>query len=186
MLQDMSTDSFINSLRCSFALRGPVETSLCDRGTNFVGADNELQQALESILDTKLKSFLDGRSCTFKFNVPSASHMAGPWERMIRTIRNVMAGVLSEQASTRLDSAALRTLFYECMTIVNSRPLTTTQLSQDSSVEPMPLSPNMMLTMKTVESTSPGEFPTSDLVSRKQWRRVQYLAEHAVLVSLAA
>ena len=177
MLQDMSTDSFINSLRCFLALRGSVESLLCDRGTNFVGAKNELQKALEIIEDVTLQQFLKDKQCAFKLNVPSASHMSGAWERMIRTIRNVMSGILHEQASTRLDSAALRTLMYECMSIVNSRPLTTTQLTQGSSIEPVPLTPNMMLTMKSGHPTSPGHFSESDLYSRKQWRRIQYLAE---------
>ena len=88
-----------------------------------------------------------------------------------------MTGILAEQASSRIYSGALRTLMYECMSIVNSRPLTTTHLTNDSCVEPVPLSPNMMLTMKTCQPTSPGEFSESDMYSRKQWRRIQYLAE---------
>lgn len=177
MLDDMTTDCFINSLRCFLAIRGSVQSLLCDRGTNFIGAKNELQRAIEIIEDQKLQEFLQEKQCSFKFNVPLASHMAGSWERMIRIIRNVMAGILCEQASSRLDSSALRTLMYECMAIVNSRPLTTAQLPQDSSIEPVPLTPNMMLTMKTIQNTSPGDFTQTDLYSRKRWRRIQYLAE---------
>lgn len=41
MLEDMSTDTFINRLRCFSALRGAVRQIKCDQGTNFMGAKNE-------------------------------------------------------------------------------------------------------------------------------------------------
>ena len=64
------------------------------------------------------------------------------------------------------------------MYIVHSRPLTTQQLTSGVSVEPLPLTPNNLLTMKDVALlSSPGTFDQSDMYSRKCWRRVQYLAE---------
>lgn len=42
VLEDLSTDCFIQSLRCFTALRGNLSTLRCDNGTNFVGAHNEL------------------------------------------------------------------------------------------------------------------------------------------------
>ena len=146
--------------------------------SNFVGARNEFHQSLLNMMDGKAQRYLTSKQCQFKFNVPSASHMGGSWERLIRTVRNVMKGILLEQTSSRLDTASLRTLLYECMAIVNSRPLTVDQLNQDSTIEPLPLSPNMLLTMKTdVHSSPPGDFEEPDLYSRKRWRRVQYLAQ---------
>lgn len=38
MLEDLSTDSFINALRCFISLRGTVRQLHCDQGSNFVGA----------------------------------------------------------------------------------------------------------------------------------------------------
>ncbi|XP_030581660.1 uncharacterized protein LOC115777804 [Archocentrus centrarchus] len=52
MLDDMSTDALINGLRCFIALRGSVRQIKCDQGTNFVGAKNELNVALQEV-DTK-------------------------------------------------------------------------------------------------------------------------------------
>ena len=37
-LDDLSTDAFINGLRCFIAVRGPVRVIRCDQGSNFVGA----------------------------------------------------------------------------------------------------------------------------------------------------
>lgn len=37
-VDDLSTDSFLNTLRAFIAIRGNVRQVRCDRGTNFVGA----------------------------------------------------------------------------------------------------------------------------------------------------
>ncbi len=66
--------------------------------------------------------FLTENQCEFIFNAASASHSGGVWERQIRTVRNVLNSTLS-QCPGRLDDSSLRTLFYEAMAIVNSRPL---------------------------------------------------------------
>lgn len=114
MLDDMSTDAFINSLRCFIALRGAVRQIKCDQGTNFVGAKNELTRARKEIDADRLTVFLAEKQCDFVLNAPHSSHAGGVWERQIRTVRNVLCSTLS-LSSDRLDDASLRTLFYEAM-----------------------------------------------------------------------
>lgn len=80
------------------------------------------------------------------------------------------------QVKGRLDDTSLRTFFYEAMSIVNSRPLTTNTINDPESVEP--LTPNHLLTMKTsLPLPPPGKFVREVLYARKRWRRVQYLLE---------
>ncbi|XP_052445763.1 uncharacterized protein LOC127987458 [Carassius gibelio] len=170
MLDDLSTDAFINALRAFIAIRGPVRQLRSDQGTNFVGARREFAEALKEINQERLKEF----GCEFIMNTPSASHMGGIWERQIRTIRSVLTSIL-DQSAQRLDSASLRTFLYEVMAIVNSRPLTTEHLNDPSG--PQPLTPNHILTMKTsIILPPPGEFVKEDLYLHKRWRKVQYLA----------
>ncbi|XP_062567607.1 uncharacterized protein LOC134229830 [Saccostrea cucullata] len=71
MLDDMSTDAFINGLRCFIAIRGTVQQLRADQGTNFIGAKNEFQKALNK---ERICSFLAEKHCEFMFNAPSASH----------------------------------------------------------------------------------------------------------------
>jgi hypothetical protein len=85
MLDDLTSDAFINALRCFLALRGPVKSLRSDQGTNFIGARNEIKSALKEV-DPKLRSFLMKEECEFVFNPPSASHRGGSWERQIRTV----------------------------------------------------------------------------------------------------
>ena len=171
MLDDLSSDSFINSLRCFISLRGNVRQLRCDNGTNFVGACNQLRNSCKQMTgDPKVKEFCLSHQCEFTFNPPYSSHFGGAWERMIRSIRNVFAG-LTAHVNSRLDSSSLRTLLYECMAIINSRPITTV------SGELKPLSPNDILHMKTSTTLPiPGDFPDADVYSRLRWKRVQSLA----------
>ncbi len=175
MLEDLSTDAFINALRCFISLRGAVRQLHCDQGTNFVGAKNEFKEALKQCDTKTIESFLAERQCEFIFNAPSASHAGGVWERQIRTVRNVLNATLC-QYSGRLDDSSLRTLFYEAMAIVNSRPLTVNEVNDPTSLEP--LTPNHLILMKSkIALPPPGKFEKEDVYATKRWRRVQYLVE---------
>ena len=173
----METDSFINALRRFICRRGPIRQIRSDRGTNFVGANKELKQAVAEFNHEKITSELLSRNCDwidFKFNVPSASHMGGVWERQIRTVRSVLSSLLQSNGS-QLDDESLRTLMCETEAIVNSRPLTVKDLSDPDSLQP--LSPNHLLTMKSrVILPPPGVFGSPDKYLRKRWRRIQHLA----------
>ena len=172
MLDDMSTDAFINGLRCFMAIRGSVRHLRSDQGSNFIGAKNEFSGRIS---ESQVVSYCAEKQCDFIFNAPSSSHTGGVWERQIRTIRNVMNAVLL-LCPGRLDDSSLRTLFYEVMLIINSRPLTVSDISDPSA--PEPLTPNHILTGKSdVPPPPPGHFVREDLFTRKRWRRVQYLCE---------
>ena len=173
LVEDLSTDSFINALRCLIAIRGPVKLIQSDCGTNFVGAANEFVKAQNENNDA-VKNFLTRVKCEFRTNTPSASHMGGVWERQIRTARGVLAGIL-ERNKCRLSTATLRTLLYEVMAIINSRPLAVEGLYSDPTL--VPICPNDLLTMKSnVALPPPGTFSDADVYSRKRWRQVQRLA----------
>ncbi|KAA0703644.1 hypothetical protein E1301_Tti015510 [Triplophysa tibetana] len=170
MIDDMTTDAFINALRAFIAIRGNVHQLRCDQGTNFVGARREFAELLKEMDQERVKAL----GCEFFMNPPAASHMGGVWERQIRTVRSVLTAIL-DQSSRRLDSTSLRTFLYEVMAIVNSRPLTAEHLNDPSGLEP--LTPNHILTMKsTILLPPPGQFVGEDLYLQKRWRRVQYLA----------
>ena len=169
----LETDSFIQALRRFIARRGPVREIRSDNGSNFVGATNELRQAIDEMDNDLIGSKLRQEGADWIFNPPSASHMGGVWERQIRTTRKVLTVLLHEHG-TRLDDESFRTLLCEVEAIINSRPLTFASGDPDDL---NPLSPSNLLTMKTsVILPPPGVFQRTDVYMRKRWRRVQYLA----------
>ena len=173
----LSSSSFINALRRFIALRGPISLLRCDQGTNFVGANKELQECFRKISDGSIKQFLLDNNCIFEFkpNPPAASHMSGAWERLIRSVRSILATLLF-QHSSQLDDESLRTFLCEVSAVINSRPLTLESFSDPNF--PEPLTPNHLLTMKTKLIVSPpSEFQREDLYSVKRWRRTQYLVD---------
>lgn len=175
MLEDLSADAFINGLRCFIAVRGAVRQIQCDQGTNFVGAQNEFKAALQKLDTERLSTFLSQNQCNFILNAPHSSHAGGVWERQIKTVRSVLNTTLS-LSHGRLNDASLRTLFYEAMAIVSSRPLTVDNLNSPDSLDP--IKPNHLLHMKSnMPLTPPGNFFREDLYGSKRWRRVQFLAE---------
>ena len=100
--------------------------------------------------------------------------MGGAWERQIRTVRNVLASLLT-QHTTQLDDQTLRTFMVEAEAIVNCRPLTVETINFPQL--PESLTPNHLITMKSkVILSPPGEFQRANLYSKKRWRRAQYLA----------
>ena len=109
MLEDMSTDAFINGLRCFIAIRGAVRQIQCDQGTNFVGAKNEFKAALKELDIQRLSTFLSQKQCDFVMNAPHSSHAGGVWDHQIKTVRSVLNATLS-LSKERLNDASLRTL----------------------------------------------------------------------------
>ena len=166
-----------NALSRFLNRRGRVRQLRCDQGTNFVGVRNELRVALKEMDQERIHEYLlqnDSEWIPFEMNVPYSSHMGGTWERQIRTVRSALE-ILLLNAGSQLDNEAFRTFMTEVECIVNSRPLTTNDLSDPDA--PEPLTPNHLLTLKPkIVLPPPGEFQRADLYSRKWWTRVQYLA----------
>ena len=170
VLESLETDTFINGLRRFIARRGSVKVMRSDNGSNFVGAEKELRLELQKIDPAKTADAMSLQGIDWRFNPPYASHFGGVWERMIRSIRRILNGLLLQQ---RLTDEVLQTLMCEVEAILNSRPLTTLS---DEPGAPRPLTPAHLLTLKG-PGGPPCETTASDAYSKKRWRQVQYLAD---------
>lgn len=166
----LDTDSFINALQRFIARRGQPIEMRSDNGTNFVGGLRELRRAIDEWNHQQISDHLLQGNVKWIFNPPGASHMGGVWERQIRTVRSVLNGVLQLQ---RLDDEGLATLFCCVESIVNGRPIT--KLSNDPA-DPLPLTPNHLLLLRSGPTLPPGAFTKQDLY-RRRWRQVQHLAD---------
>ena len=169
-LDSMDTDSFLNAFRRFIARRGRPSKVWSDNGSNFVGGTKEMRQALQR-LDTKaILEFGLQQSIDWNFNPPTASHMGGVWERLIRTVRKVFMGISGGDFT--FNDEVLSTWFCEVESIVNGRPITKVG---DDAADSAPLTPNHLLLLAGQNYGPPGEF--SGALYGRRWRRVQHLSD---------
>ena len=166
----MDTTSFVLSLRRFLARRGSVELLRSDNGSNFVGAERELREALRSVKQTEVQNAMSAAGVKWVFNPPYASHFGGVWERQIRSVRRILASVMKQQ---ELTDEGLATMFCEVEAIINSRPLT--KLSDDPD-DLEALTPNHLLTLKGPGAPI-GTFTKRDVYAADRWKQIQYLAD---------
>ncbi|VDI59919.1 Hypothetical predicted protein [Mytilus galloprovincialis] len=57
VIEELSSSSFINAWRRFIALRGPVRQVRSDRGTNFVGATQDLSMIAQFVEDRNVQNF---------------------------------------------------------------------------------------------------------------------------------
>lgn len=172
--EDLSSDSFICAIKRFIARRGCVKTLRSDRGTNFVGAQRELELELQKMEDKEewLQKRMLENNMEWKFNTPGASHHGGVWERHIRTVRKILDSMLLTHP---LKQETLHTFLCEAELIMNGRPLT--PVSSDPFDVP-PITPSDILWLGTGCRTIPVNiFSTSDSDHKKRWKQASYLAD---------
>ena len=157
----MGSDSFINCLQRFVARRGEPKLIRSDNGTNFVGAARELRRETAEWNQERVQDELNEKGIRWIFNPPAASHMGGVWERQIRSVRRILAGLTQEQV---LSYEMLTTLLVVAEGIINNRPITPVS-SDPADLEP--LTPNHLLIHRPA-TVPPGLFNAGDSrLSRK-------------------
>ena len=174
IVHNLSADSFMQALQRFTARRGKVEVMRSDNGRNFVRAERELRENMQSWSKMKdIEDKLNDKGIQWIFNPPYASSHGGVWERQIRTIRRVIAGVCKEQVLT---DESLHTLFCTVENIVNSRPLTVVSTDPDDFT---PLTPNHLLIpkVKLEDGRALSDPNVSAKLSRRHLQQVNLLAD---------
>lgn len=112
VIEEMSSSCFINALRRFLSLRGPVKIR-SDRGTNFIGAAEEMRVNTIKVEGGPVQQFLDKSYITWIFNVPHSSHMGGVWEGVIGMTRKILDSMLLESSGKPLTHETLATFLCE-------------------------------------------------------------------------
>ncbi|XP_058816425.1 uncharacterized protein LOC131679707 [Topomyia yanbarensis] len=172
----LSTDSCIMALRNIFSRRGTPSVIYSDRGTNFKGAEKVLEEAIRNIDQDKLVTEFTSRHTEWRFNPPSAPHMGGAWERLIRTVKQNLSKVIASRVVT---AEVLENALNEVENIVNSRPLT--NIPVDGDLSPV-LTPNHFLLQSsnglkpliTFDDSSralKNNYETSQILANSFWKQ---------------
>nr|XP_037874350.1 uncharacterized protein LOC119630103 [Bombyx mori] len=165
---DLSTDSFLRAFRRFISRRGKINSLFSDNGTNFIGAKAKLDELSEFL---RSKAFCKAfeqetlyQGVNWSLNVPTASHMGGSWESMIRVFKMHLRRTIGDVLLTYEE---LLTVVTQVEMILNSRPLIA-QLNSHPG-EPEPLTPSHFLTLGPLDSFhSDPRLDSVDLVRNKR------------------
>jgi len=155
VVSDMTTDGFIAALRRFIARRGFPEHIYSDNGTNFVGANNQLQELYALLNSDNHKNvtcnFASNHRIKWHFIPPVAPHFGGLWESTVRIFKHHFKRVIGDSLFT---FEKLNTFITEIEAILNSRPIST--LSSDPN-DLLVLTPAHCLVGKALTTLPEGD-----------------------------
>ena len=166
----LTTDSFLAAFCRFMSRRGKPEVVYSDNGTNLSSGEKELRENIKAWNQGQIEKYFHQREIQWHFIPPLSSHMGGVWERMVRSIKNVLRALLKQKI---VNDEVLSTVMCEAEKIVNDRPITPVS---DDPKDPRPLTPNMLLLLESNSCLPPGVFNKDELYNRRWWRQAQYLA----------
>ncbi|KMQ85188.1 hypothetical protein RF55_16392 [Lasius niger] len=127
---DYTTEAFLAALRRFTARRGLCKDTFSDCGTNFVGADRQLQELFRASSPDgqRIAHAVSTDGMKWHFNPPSAPHFGGLWEAAVKSTKYHLRRVIGETTLTYEEMCTFLTQVEACL---NSRPLQA--LSDDPS-----------------------------------------------------
>lgn len=152
LVTSLSTDAFLKSLERFINTEGRPNNIFTDNGTNFVGAAN----LLNMVNWQKMEGQIDAKSISWTFNPPTAAWWGGWWERLVRSVKDLLRRTLG---NAKLTYDELRTALSSASLTINGRPLAA--LTEDEG-DLIPLTPSMFLRGLPMKG-----FPESDQITQK-------------------
>ncbi|XP_055605016.1 uncharacterized protein LOC129753247 [Uranotaenia lowii] len=159
------------AMRRFVARRGSPVEIYSDNGTNFLGAKNDLVEECKTI-NTELATTFTNTVTKWYFNPPSAPHMGGAWERLVRSVKTAFFAMTTSRTP---NEETFSTVLVEAEAVVNSRPLTFISLENDSQEA---LTPNHFLLLSSTGIGQPRmKFVESGLALRDDWNHNRHLVD---------
>lgn len=173
LVGDLSTEAFLASFRRFISRRGICLNIYSDNGTNFVGAQAELNKLLKSeqhrnkVIDTFSQHHIQ-----WHFIPPKSPHMGGLWEAGVKSVKYHLKRTIS---NAHLSYEQFYTVLTQIEACLNSRPLC--PMSNNPSDHTV-LTPGHFLIGEPLTS-----FPEPDLTEIKETRlsrfqRCQQISQH--------
>ena len=166
LASDLTTYVFLLTLRRFIACSGKPKEVLSDNGSNFIGADRELREALDKLGQCKIYNDLSSQNIVWKFNTPLSPWKGGTWQSMVKLTKKAMKAVMKDGIYLE---ESLITLLCEIEAMLNSRPLLPCS-NNPSDFDAM--SPNDFI-IKKFNNFAPSDFNEDDISSRKKFKSVQ-------------
>ncbi|XP_075157943.1 uncharacterized protein LOC142231210 [Haematobia irritans] len=159
----LTTNSCILAIRNFMARRGIPLEFYSDNGTNFIGAERELREAILEVDRNEIMKTFTTPTTKWIFNPPASPHMGGAWERLVRSVKTILYQTMPSRHPT---DELLLNMLIEVENIINSRPLAYVPVEEDNAEA---ITPNHFLV-----GSSSGMKPLSmcddrGIVLRQNW-----------------
>lgn len=124
LVSDMTTSAFIAALQRFVSRRGIVHELHSDNGTNFRGANHELNQLhrlfKQEQESNEIGSFCHSKGIEWHFIPPDAPEFGGLWEAAVKSTKVHLKRIVG---NTSLNFEQFATILSQIEAILNSRPL---------------------------------------------------------------
>lgn len=120
VVHSLSTQACLMATRRFICRRGSPDEFFSDNGTNFKGASNEIAKTMKEI-DVRCAENISTPVIMWTFIPPTTPHMGGVWERMVRSVKEV---IKTMDDGRKLTDEVLLTTLSEAEDMINTRPLT--------------------------------------------------------------
>ena len=173
---DLSTDSFISSLKRFVSRRGLPSVIMSDNRTNFVGARRQLEEAYQwlNIQETgeTLSQYLSMQRIQWLHTPARSPHFGGIWEAGVKQMKILLHKSLGTQ---RLTCEEMYTVLTEVEAVLNSRPLTPIDSAplDGASV----LTPGHFLVGRSLKALPEAPNTMTNISSLKRWNLWQALTQ---------
>ncbi|XP_058816087.1 uncharacterized protein LOC131679391 [Topomyia yanbarensis] len=175
LVSDLTTGTFIASLRRFVGRRGKPAHIYCDNATNFVGAQRELEE-LRKLFRTQVhQDAVRRQRNTVPLHPTSLSHIRwnlGSLREILKSVKTLLRKILG---NAHLTESELQTALIQVESMLNSRPITP---FPDNPSDELALTPRHFLIdrpLNAVPDPDCREVPESRL---SRWERVQQLTQH--------
>jgi len=172
LASDLSSECFIAAFKRFISRRGRPAKMYSDCGTNFKGAQAELQVVHSEPYRTALQTWTTQEGIEWHFNPPSAPHFGGLWEAGVKSTKHHLNRVVGE---TSLTYEEMSTVLTQVEAILNSRPLC--PISQDLDNYD-PLTPAHFLIGESLTTVHCPDLTTTPVNRVSRWKMLTKLTQH--------
>ena len=168
----LDLDSFMMAFSRFVDLRGLPRICYSDNGTNLVAGEQEIQDAMAGWNRELLANKMADQDVEWRFSPPASPHFGGSWERLIKSAKTAIRGVLNERTLT---DEILLTVMSGVTALLNARPLTYVSVNP---LDPQPLTPNHFLTGRANPRLRVDDAEQFGGLSKKRWLDAQAIITH--------
>ena len=148
-----------------------------DNGTNFVGANRELDElVVEKLDEDKIRVTTADKGVRWHFNPPLTPHFGSAHRSMIKASKKAIYGIFGNADVT--DEEPI-TAFTGADALINSQPLT---YQPANPADDVPLTPEHFLHGQIGRQFAPESAVDTELSPKRRWRRVHELVRHFFLL----